>query len=84
MAIETYGDGGMCITGEHIQVYTLLSMRSALSLEVKTGMKFSNRVNVANQVRAVLQANNYVAPRKKTALLAMYEMFLRKAGILKE
>jgi hypothetical protein len=39
---------------EQINAYMLLSIRSTLGLEVKTGMKFSNRVNVFAQAKSVL------------------------------
>lgn len=41
-------------TPEQIEAYRLLSIRSTLGLEVKTGMKFSNRVNVFKQAKDVL------------------------------
>jgi hypothetical protein len=40
-------------TPEQIAGYMLLSIRRTLKLEIDTGMRFSTRVNVANQARAV-------------------------------
>lgn len=38
--------GSTIITGEAIKLYRLLALRSALSLEIKTGMKVSRGVSV--------------------------------------
>ena len=79
MAIEKIGNGGMVITGEHIEVYRLLALRMALKLEC-SGLKTKGKP--AATVRAILKANNYVAPQKKSSLLGHYELFLRRKGIM--
>jgi hypothetical protein len=79
MAIENLSNGGMVITGEHIEVYRLLALRMALKLEC-SGLK--SRGKPAATVRAILKANNYAAPQKKSSLLGQYELFLRSKGIM--
>jgi hypothetical protein len=79
MAVESIGNGGMVITGEHIEVYRLLALRMALKLEC-SGLK--SRGKPAAAVRAILKANNYAAPQKKSSLLGQYELFLRSKGIM--
>lgn len=76
MTVEKIQGGGFVVTGKHIDMYMLLSIYRALKLEVDTGMKFSNRVNVANQARGVLVANGRPAPRNKTKLLEQYAKLL--------
>jgi hypothetical protein len=80
MAAEKIGNDGFMVTGEHIEVYRLLALRMALKLEC-TGLK--SRGKPAATVRAILKANNYAAPQKKTQLLAYYEHFLINKGIIK-
>ena len=79
MAVEKIGNDGFMVTGEHIEVYRLLALRMALKLEC-SGLK--SRGKPAATVRAILKANNYAAPQKKTQLLGQYELFLRSRGIL--
>lgn len=57
MSVESIDGGGFAVTGKDIQVYVLLSIQKTLKLELKTGMKFSNKVNVAQQARDVLEYN---------------------------
>lgn len=40
MAIEV-NEGGITVTGEHIDLYVWLSVRRMLRMEIKTGMKMS-------------------------------------------
>ena len=42
--IKKHSDGGVTITGEHIELYRLIHMRKALQLEVK-GLKFGRSVS---------------------------------------
>ena len=46
MAIES-NDGGICITGGHMALYRLMTMKAAMEFELKTGMRMT-RVNVFN------------------------------------
>ena len=41
MAITIHDGGGFTIDGAHIELFRLLTMRSGLNLEIKTGMKLS-------------------------------------------
>ena len=82
MAIEQIEGGGVAVTGKDIQVYVLLSIQKTLKLELKTGMKFSNRVNVAQQARDVLEYNGIKAPRNKQKLFDVYNAFLNDIGVI--
>lgn len=55
-------------TPEQIDAYYILSVRSTLGLEVKTGMKFSNRVNVFKQAKDILVANGVKPKGTKVAV----------------
>lgn len=80
MAIENLGNGGFVVTGEHINVYRLLSLRMALKLEC-SGLK--SRAPVAKIVRDILTKANYDAPRNKAKLFAAYTFYLEQIGVLK-
>ena len=82
MAVEQIEGGGVAVTGKDIQVYVLLSIQKTLKLELKTGMKFSNRVNVAQQARDVLEYNGIKAPRNKQKLFDVYNAFLNDIGVI--
>ena len=82
MTVENLGDGGFAVTGKDVQVYVLLSVQKTLKLEVKTGMKFSNRVNVAQQARDILTHNGRKAPRNKAKLFDEYNRFLNDIGVI--
>ncbi|MFZ9327771.1 MAG: hypothetical protein ACO24H_10020 [Polynucleobacter sp.] len=82
MSVESLGNDGFVVAGEHIQVYVLLSIQKTLKLEVKTGMKFSNRVNVAQQARDILEHNGIKAPRNKAKLFDTYNKFLNDIGVI--
>lgn len=81
MTVETFGNGGVVITGNSIESYRLISIQKALKLEILSGMKFSNRVNVAQQARAVLESAGVKAPRNKDKLLTVYVRHLQTLGI---
>lgn len=83
MSIETFGDGGTVITGPDIQTFALLSTYRALKLEVETGIKFSRRTNIAQNVRDILLHNGKRAPRKLTLLLKEYTDFMVELGLIK-
>ena len=82
MSIEKIGEDGFAVTGKDIQVYMLLSVQKTLKLEVKTGMKFSSRVNVAKQARDILEYNGIKAPRNKAKLFDVYNAFLNDIGVI--
>lgn len=79
MAIEKIGNDGFMVTGEHVNVYRLLSLRMALKLEC-SGLK--SRAPVAKIVRDILTKANYTAPRNKIKLLQTYEFYLQDRGYL--
>ena len=82
MSIEKIGEDGFAVTDKDIQVYMLLSVQKTLKLEVKTGMKFSSRVNVAKQARDILEYNGIKAPRNKAKLFDVYNAFLNDIGVI--
>ena len=82
MSIEKIGEDGFAIAGKDIQVYVMLAAQKALKLELKTGLKFSNRVNVAQQIRAILEHNGIKAPRNKAKLFDVYNAFLNDIGVI--
>ena len=79
MTVEVTQHGTMVVTGEHVEAYRLLALRAKLKLET-VGLK--SRAPVAPLIREILQAANYEAPRKKTALLGHYEYYLKRIGVL--
>ena len=84
MSIEKLADGSLMITGDSIEVYRLIALGKALKLDAhgrKIGMKFSNRVNVAQQARDLLAANGIPPARKLDRLLQQYEKWMRDIGI---
>ena len=70
-------DAIVCDTPDKILAYQLLSMRSALKLEI-LGLKHW-RGSVANRVRYLMSVNT----RNKKELLAIYETFLKDNGYIK-
>ena len=82
MSIEKIGEDGFAVTGKDVQVYVLLSIQKTLKLELKTGLKFSNKVNVAQQARDVLEYNGIKAPRNKAKLFDTYNKFLNDIGVI--
>lgn len=81
MAIEKIGEDGFVVTGKDIQVYVLLSIHRTLRSEIMSGMKFSRKVNVAQQARDVLEYNGIHAPRNKIKLFVTYSRFLNDIGV---
>jgi hypothetical protein len=79
MAIESLGNGGMAITGEHIDIYRLLAIRSALKIQVRTGLK--SRAPVPQIARDILADNGIKPAKKLDKLFEQYEKFLKDAGI---
>jgi hypothetical protein len=74
MAIEIHEGGGMTITGEHIEVYRLLALRSALELETK-GLRF----RAGNVYAKVKREFGYRGNRAK--VLEQFTRDLTNAGI---
>ena len=46
MAIEMHEGGGFTVTGDHITLYRLLAMKSAMSLKLKCGMEPTRGVRI--------------------------------------
>lgn len=67
-------------TPEQINAYYILSVRSTLGLEVKTGMKFSNRVNVFKQAKEILVANGVKPAGTKAKAYDQLNTLLVEAG----
>jgi hypothetical protein len=84
MSIEKLADGSLMITGDSVMTYRLIALGKALKLDAhgrKIGMKFSNRVNVAQQARDILADNGVKPARNLDKLLEQYQKFLVDAGI---
>ena len=78
--VEQNESGGMTITGPHVEIYRLLATRSAMQLEVKTGMKMSSRYNVFKNVRTEFG----ITAKSKAEVLRQFEILLLFNGIGKD
>lgn len=67
-------------TPEQIEAYRLISIRSALAIEVR-GMKFSNRVNVFQQAKAVLTAAGIKPKGNKPGVWVQLDDYMVSLGI---
>lgn len=65
-----------------IERYRLLAIRSALRIEVETGMKMSRGAKPADAARQELIAHGKSAPKNKEALLTIYTQHLYDIGML--
>jgi len=87
MAIQTTENGGYMITGNDIQVFDLIRIQKALSLEVKTGMKMSRGVSMVkvaqDRVTNVLGSKIKLS-RTKAKALEVYTNLLKERGIISE
>lgn len=81
MPIEQTEDGTIIATGDGVTAYMLLSIRSTLALEIRTGLKFSNRVNVFKQAKTVLLANGIKPKGTKVAVWHQFNDLLVGAGM---
>lgn len=73
MAIERIGNDGYVITGEDdIMSYRMLTQIRALELEVRTGMKMSNKFNVLKSLREEYGLNSR---KKADAVVEMKRIF---------
>ena len=79
MAIESIGGNGFVVTGGHIDAFRLLAIRSALKIQVRTGLK--SRAPVPQIARDILADNGIKPAKKLDKLLEQYEIFLKQAGI---
>lgn len=71
--IQTFGNGGLIVTGSDILLYRLLALKHALRLEVETGIKFSNRHHIPNQVRSAIGSTTRSKAKLLTELTAFIE-----------
>ena len=78
MTIETFGDGGVIVTGDDIQVYRLLAIYGALKIQARTGLK--SRFNVLQQARDILTAAGMKPARDVKKLCEQYGKFLTSKG----
>jgi hypothetical protein len=67
-------------TPEQIDAYYIISVRSTLGLEIKTGMRFSNRVNVFKQAKDILTANGIKPKGTKVAVYAQLNTLMVNYG----
>jgi hypothetical protein len=79
MAIEVHEGGGMSITGEHIDLYRLLTIRSGLSLEAK-GLRLTRGISCLSIVRREFG----IKAKTAAAALPLFEARLRAAGVLRD
>ena len=76
MAIETMGDGGFVVTGEHIQVYQLLALKARLKIEA-AGLGFRGRSTLS-----IVKQMTGLRARSAKDMVPKYEEWLRDQGIL--
>lgn len=73
MAFEKIGDTGYMITGEDdIQSYRMMTQIKALELEVRTGMRMSNKFNL---LKGLKQEYGLKSTKKKDAIVEMKRIF---------
>jgi len=78
MTIQLHGNGGYTLTGKHIGIYRQLCQLNVLRLEVKTGLKYSNRFNVFAQIK-----KEYNLTGNRKTVLTKLEKLFREKGIIK-
>lgn len=74
MAVEKFGNGGMVITGEHIDMYRLLVLKSALKLEM-LGIKHS-----AGSVYAIVK-KEFGFKGNKQKVLEQLEAYIKEKEV---
>lgn len=77
MAVEVFADGGMVITGEHINTYRLLVLRRGLMAE-KLGMRLSRGASCLSIVKREFG----IKARTAADALPLFEDHLRSIGVL--
>jgi len=76
--IEDTGNGGMVITGEHIDLYRLLALKAALQLEIR-GMRWSRRRSIG-----LILKKEFGFKGTKPKLLDQLEAMIKERFPLKE
>ena len=71
MPIEVHEDGGMTITGDAIEWARRVTVKHALALEVKTGLK--HRANVFRLAKNIVEAHGITPKGTKKGVLAQIE-----------
>lgn len=78
MTIEKIGNAGFMITGEDdILAYRMLTQIKALELEVRTGLRMSNRFNLLKSLR---EEHGLKSRKKVDAIVEMKELFVQRFG----
>lgn len=78
MTIEKIGNAGYMITGEDdILAYRMLTQIKALELEVRTGLRMSNRFNLLKSLR---EEHDLKSRKKVDAIVEMKELFVQRFG----
>lgn len=76
MPFEKIGNDGYMVTGkDDVAAYRMLTQIKALELEVRTGMRMSNKFNVLKSLR---EEYNLKAKNKKDAVVEMKNLFHQK------
>lgn len=73
MAVEKIGNDGFVVTGEDdIQSLRMMTQIRALDLEVRTGLRMSNKFNL---LKALKQEYGLKSTKKKDAIIEMKKIF---------
>jgi len=76
MAFEKIGETGYMITGEDdIRAYRMISQIKALELEVRTGMRMSNKFNL---LKALKEEYGLTSRKKVDAIAELKNLFHQK------
>lgn len=76
MAFEKIGETGFMITGEDdVMAYRMLSQIKALELEVRTGMRMSNKFNL---LKGLKEEYGLTSRKKVDAIAEMKNLFHQK------
>ena len=71
MPVEVHEDGGFTITGDSIEWARRVTVKHALALEVKTGLK--HRANVFRLAKNIVEAHGITPKGTKKGVLAQIE-----------
>jgi uncharacterized protein (DUF342 family) len=76
MAFEKIGETGFMVTGEDdVMAYRMLSQIKALELEVRTGMRMSNKFNL---LKGLKEEYGLKSTKKKDAIVELKNLFHQK------
>lgn len=71
MAVEELSGGGFVVTGEHIPLFRLITLASALSIEITTGLKMSRGLSAVQATKNLGLIDPVKRSSPKTALAAV-------------